>query len=187
MCPGATSRSAILWPPLSLNADYLMAIVAVLGTTISPYLFFWQAEEEVEERKDAPDARPLISAPEQAPAASSRRIRIDTYLGMAISNLIALFIVITTAATLHAHGHTDIQTSSQAAEALRPIAGHSTFVVFAARHHRHRDAGGAGAGGLGRLRRGRGAALACRPGAPAGAGQGVLRDDRGGAWASASR
>jgi Mn2+/Fe2+ NRAMP family transporter len=108
-----------------------MAIVAVLGTTISPYLFFWQAEQEVEDEKERPGARPLIRAPEQAPDEFSR-IRLDTCVGMAISNLIAFFIVIATAATLNAHGVTDIQTSAQAAEALRPIAGQFAFAVFAA-------------------------------------------------------
>jgi NRAMP (natural resistance-associated macrophage protein)-like metal ion transporter len=122
---------AVVWPPLSLKPDYLVAIVAVMGTTISPYLFFWQAEQEVEDEKERPGARPLIRAPEQA-RSEFVRIRIDTYLGMALSNVIALFIVITTAATLHAHGVTDIQTSAQAAEALRAVAGRFTFVVFAA-------------------------------------------------------
>ena len=122
---------AIVWPPFSLDATYLMAIVAVLGTTISPYLFFWQAGQEVEDEKERAGARPLIRAPEQA-RGEFARIRIDTYLGMAISNIIALFIVITTAATLHAHGVTDIQTSAQAAEALRAIAGPFTFALFAA-------------------------------------------------------
>ena len=107
-----------------------MATVAVLGTTISPYLFFWQAEQEVEDEKERLGARPLIRAPEQAQSEFAR-IRIDTYLGMAISNVIAFFIVVTTAATLHAHGVTDIETSSQAAEALRAVAGRFTFIVFA--------------------------------------------------------
>jgi len=118
-------------PSLSLKTDYIVAVVAVLGTTISPYLFFWQAGEEVEDEEERPEAKPLKRAPQQAPAELSR-IRIDTYLGMALSNLIALFIIITTAATLNAHGVTDIQTSSQAAEALRPIAGEFAFAVFAA-------------------------------------------------------
>jgi len=122
---------AIVWPPLSFKAEYLMAIVAVFGTTISPYLFFWQAGTEVEDTKEEAGARPLIRAPEQAQGEFTR-IRIDTCIGMGISNLVALFIVITTAATLNAHGITDIQTSSQAAEALRPIAGLFTFAVFAA-------------------------------------------------------
>ena len=122
---------AIIWPPFSAAPDYLMAITAVLGTTISPYLFFWQANQEVEDEKERAGARPLIHAPKQAPAEFAR-IRIDTYIGMAISNIIALFIVITTAATLHAKGVTDIQTSAQAAEALRAVAGPFTFAVFAA-------------------------------------------------------
>jgi NRAMP (natural resistance-associated macrophage protein)-like metal ion transporter len=121
---------AILSPPISFKAGYLMAVVAVFGTTISPYLFFWQAEQEVEDEKERTGARPLIRAPEQA-SGEFLRIRLDTYIGMALSNLVALFIVITTAATLHAHGVLDIQTSAQAAEALRAIAGPLTFVIFA--------------------------------------------------------
>jgi NRAMP (natural resistance-associated macrophage protein)-like metal ion transporter len=120
----------LVWPPLSLKPEYLMAIVAVLGTTISPYLFFWQAQEEVEDERRARGARPLIRAREQAPAEFAR-IRIDTYVGMGLSNLIAIFIVITTAATLHEHGVTTIATSADAAEALRTIAGPFTFLVFA--------------------------------------------------------
>ncbi|HSU06579.1 MAG TPA: divalent metal cation transporter, partial [Acetobacteraceae bacterium] len=122
---------AIIHPPLSSDAGYLMAIVAVLGTTISPYLFFWQAAQEVENEQERPEARPLKSAPADAPQEFTR-IRIDTYLGMGLSNLIALFIVVTTAATLHANGQTAIQTSAQAAEALRAVAGPFTFVIFAA-------------------------------------------------------
>jgi NRAMP (natural resistance-associated macrophage protein)-like metal ion transporter len=118
-------------PHLTWSRDYLVTIVALLGTTISPYLFFWQAESEVEDTEEAPDASPLKQAPEQAPK-EIRRIEIDTYLGMAVSNLVALFIVVTTAATLHAHGVTNIQTSADAAEALRPLAGEFAFVVFAA-------------------------------------------------------
>ena len=121
---------SLLLPPLSLNKDYVLAIVAVLGTTISPYLFFWQAEEEVEDEQEKPEQSPLRDAPEQAPNAFYR-IRIDTLVGMALSNLVALFIVITTATTLHAHGVTDIETSAQAAEALRPIAGPFAFALFA--------------------------------------------------------
>jgi NRAMP (natural resistance-associated macrophage protein)-like metal ion transporter len=129
--PWAEVGWAVVWPPLSMTPDYIMAIVAVLGTTISPYLFFWQAEQEVEDEKEKPGARPLVRAPEQAVSAFSR-IRIDTYLGMALSNVVAFFIVVTTAATLHANGVTNIQTSAEAAEALRAVAGRFTFVVFAA-------------------------------------------------------
>ena len=129
--PWAMVGWAVIWPKLSLEPDYLMAIVAVLGTTISPYLFFWQAEQEVEDDKVRPGSRPLIRAPEQA-RSEFARIRLDTLVGMALSNIVALFIVITTAATLNAHGMIDIQTSAQAAEALRAVAGRFTFVVFAA-------------------------------------------------------
>jgi Mn2+/Fe2+ NRAMP family transporter len=117
-------------PKIELSSVYITSLVAILGTTISPYLFFWQAEEEVEEVKERDGAKPLSRAPAQAKAEFSR-IRIDTYLGMGLSNLVALFIIVTTAATLHAHGVTDIETSSQAALALKPIAGPATFVVFA--------------------------------------------------------
>jgi NRAMP (natural resistance-associated macrophage protein)-like metal ion transporter len=118
-------------PNLAWSKDYLVAIVAVLGTTITPYCFFWQSSEEAEDEHVDPTAHRLIDAPDEAPAQIDR-IRVDTYLGMGFSNLISLFIIITTAATLNAHGVTDIQTSSQAAEALRPIAGESTFALFAA-------------------------------------------------------
>ncbi len=120
-----------LIPTFSLRTDYVVAIVAVLGTTITPYCFFWQSSQEAEDERIDPQARPLRDAPNQAPAQIGR-IRLDTWVGMGYSNLISLFIIITTAATLHAHGVTEIQTSAQAAEALRPIAGPVTFVVFAA-------------------------------------------------------
>jgi NRAMP (natural resistance-associated macrophage protein)-like metal ion transporter len=117
-------------PHIRLSGDYLTVVVAVFGTTISPYLFFWQAEEEVEEEQEDATAKPLIEAPEQAPRQMAR-MELDTIVGMAFSNIVALFIMLTTAATLNAHGITDIQTSSQAAEALRPIAGRFAFTVFA--------------------------------------------------------
>jgi NRAMP (natural resistance-associated macrophage protein)-like metal ion transporter len=120
----------IVLPPLSFSKGYILAIVAVLGTTISPYLFFWQAEEEVEEEREKPEMAPLVEAPRQAPN-EFYRIRIDTIVGMALSNLVALCIVVTTAATLNAHGITNIETSAQAAEALRPIAGPFAFALFA--------------------------------------------------------
>jgi len=117
-------------PSITWSTDYLVLIVAILGTTISPYLFFWQASEEAEEERIDPAAHPLTEAPNEARGAF-HRIRIDTYLGMGLSNIIALFIIITTAATLHAHGVTDVQTSEQAAQALRPIAGEFAYVIFA--------------------------------------------------------
>jgi NRAMP (natural resistance-associated macrophage protein)-like metal ion transporter len=118
-------------PTFSIDTDYVVAIVAVLGTTITPYCFFWQSSQEAEDERIDPAARPLIEAPEQA-AAEIGRIRIDTYAGMGYSNLMSLIIIVTAAATLHANGVTDIATSTQAAEALRPIAGDFAFAVFAA-------------------------------------------------------
>jgi NRAMP (natural resistance-associated macrophage protein)-like metal ion transporter len=117
-------------PSITWSTDYLTLIVAILGTTISPYLFFWQASEEAEEERIDPSASPLTETPSQAPE-EFQRIRIDTYLGMGLSNIIALFIIITTAATLHAHGVTNVQTSEQAAQALRPIAGEFAYIIFA--------------------------------------------------------
>ena len=119
----------IVWPRLTLNGQALTVIVAVFGTTISPYLFFWQAAQEVEEVNADPAASPLTQAPESA-REHLHRIKIDTYVGMGFSNLIALFIIISAAATLHAAGIHDIQTSAQAAEALRPLAGDATFLLF---------------------------------------------------------
>ena len=118
-------------PHLSWNPEYITTVVAVFGTTISPYLFFWQASQEVEDQLADPRARPLIRAPQQAKA-SLRRIKIDTYVGMGFSNLVAFFIILTTAVTLNLHGITDIATSAQAAAALRPIAGEFAFLMFSA-------------------------------------------------------
>ncbi|WP_211254980.1 NRAMP family divalent metal transporter [Nevskia soli] len=117
-------------PTFSWHRDYIVGVVAVFGTTLSPYLFFWQASEESEDERTTAGAEPLLTFPSQA-ATEFRRIRIDTYAGMGYSNIIALCIIVTTAATLHAHGITDIQTSAQAAEALRPIAGRFASTVFA--------------------------------------------------------
>jgi len=117
------------WPQLSLNRDMLLTIVAVFGTTISPYLFFWQASQEAEE-SNLSHRRRQASTPLSASA--FRHIARDTWTGMIVSNLIAFFIIVTTAATLHAHGLTKITTAAEAAEALRPIAGVFTFALFAA-------------------------------------------------------
>ncbi len=121
----------IVWltPHVSFTKPYLTALVAVLGTTISPYLFFWQASQEVEEVKSNRGEKALKRDPKQAPDQFGR-IKVDTYLGMAISNLVAFFIVLTTAATLHAHGVMDISTSAQAAKALEPVAGRWAFLFF---------------------------------------------------------
>lgn len=117
-------------PTFSTDPAFWTTVVAILGTTISPYLFFWQASQEVEEVRADPAAQPLVRAPAQAPR-EFERIRLDTAVGMAFSNLVALAIIITTAATLHAHGVTEIETSAQAASALRPLAGDFAFTIFA--------------------------------------------------------
>jgi NRAMP (natural resistance-associated macrophage protein)-like metal ion transporter len=117
-------------PRLSTSGEYAALFVAVLGTTISPYLFFWQASQEVEEQRATHGHEPLREAPEQA-RAHLRRIKLDTYVGMIYSNLIALCIMLTTAATLHAAGTTEITSAEQAAQALRPIAGQFAFELFA--------------------------------------------------------
>jgi NRAMP (natural resistance-associated macrophage protein)-like metal ion transporter len=125
---GETVRG-ILIPTISLKADYITTVVAILGTTISPYLFFWQASQECEELRAVKADKPLRGHPEQAKP-HMRRMTLDTVVGMGFSNLIAFFIMLTTAATLHAHGVTDIQSSAQAAEALRPLAGRFAFLLF---------------------------------------------------------
>ena len=121
-------RQAIA-PKLSFNPDFVAVVVAVFGTTISPYLFFWQASQEVEELRGGNGTSALTSAPEDA-RRHLRRIKIDTYVGMGFSNLIAFFIILSAAVTLHVAGITQIQTSAQAALALRPIAGEFSFVLF---------------------------------------------------------
>jgi NRAMP (natural resistance-associated macrophage protein)-like metal ion transporter len=120
----------VLVPHITWSADYFTTIVAIFGTTISPYLFFWQASQEAEDQRVDVTKRPLIDKHYGAQK-EFHRIRADTIVGMAFSNLIALSIMITAAATLHAAGKTDIQTSAQAAEALRPIAGAFAEVIFA--------------------------------------------------------
>ena len=125
----AALRAAIL-PSISFQGAYFTALIAVLGTTISPYLFFWQASQEAEEVAVNADEKPLKRAPQQAPE-QFHRIRMDTSIGMALSNLVAFFIILTTAATLHAHGLVDIQTADQAARALEPLAGRFAFLLFA--------------------------------------------------------
>ena len=118
------------FPPGVSMSDYAGMVVAVLGTTISPYLFFWQAAQEVEDSRRRPETAEVRSHPAYA-AEHLARIKTDTYVGMLFSNAIALCIVIATAVTLNLHGITSIQTSSQAAEALRPVAGDFAFAVFA--------------------------------------------------------
>jgi Mn2+/Fe2+ NRAMP family transporter len=128
--PWAEVLKGLLVPQITWSGDFFTMLVAICGTTISPYLFFWQASEEVEEVRAAPKRKPLVQAPRQALDAFAR-IRADTFIGMAFSNVIALAIILATAATLHSSGATQIETSTQAAEALRPVAGHFAFALFA--------------------------------------------------------
>jgi Mn2+/Fe2+ NRAMP family transporter len=116
-------------PHVTMTKEFATMLVAVLGTTISPYLFFWQSAQEAEEQRADPREQPLKVAPEQADR-QLKRVRMDTVVGMAVSNSIGFFIILTSALTLHAHGKADIQTASQAAEALRPFAGHWAFAIF---------------------------------------------------------
>jgi NRAMP (natural resistance-associated macrophage protein)-like metal ion transporter len=127
--PWGEAARGLFVPSFSTDGAFWTTVVAILGTTISPYLFFWQASQEVEDIEAIPEREPLVDKPRQGPNALER-IRLDTYVGMAFSNLVALAIIITTAATLHTAGITDIETSSQAAEALKPIAGPFAFAVF---------------------------------------------------------
>lgn len=128
--PWGEALAGIFMPRITWTADYFTTLVAIFGTTISPYLFVWQAAQEVEELRQSPEREKLVRAPQQAPRAFAR-IRADTVVGMAFSNLIALAIILTTAAALHRNGITDVESSVQAAEALRPVAGDFAFVIFA--------------------------------------------------------
>ncbi|MED5617779.1 NRAMP family divalent metal transporter [Ideonella sp. BN130291] len=119
-----------LLPRLQSDGAYWQMIVAVLGTTISPYLFFWQAAQEAEQRQRTPDPEDLARHPRFV-REHLYRIKLDTVIGMLFSNGIAFCVMLATAITLHQHGLTDIQTSRQAAEALRPIAGDFAFTLFA--------------------------------------------------------
>ncbi len=122
---------ATAWPHIVWTPAYITTMVAVFGTTISPYLFFWQASQEVEELQACHISEPLRDAPDQA-RANFHRIEVDTFIGMGFSNLVAFFIILTTALTLHVHGISAIETSSQAAAALRPLAGEFAFALFSA-------------------------------------------------------
>jgi NRAMP (natural resistance-associated macrophage protein)-like metal ion transporter len=125
---GEALHSTVI-PTIAFNLNSLTALTAVLGTTISPYLFFWQSSQEAEEVRVRSTEHALKQAPGQAPK-QLRRIRWDTYLGMAVSNIVAYFIIMATAATLNAGGTHNIDTAAQAAEALRPIGGRFAFFLF---------------------------------------------------------
>jgi NRAMP (natural resistance-associated macrophage protein)-like metal ion transporter len=128
--PWGQALTGLVIPSARLDSNAITMIVAIFGTTISPYLFFWQASEEAEEIGSHDDRHPLKSAPREGKS-ELKRIELDTLAGMAASNLVALAIILTTAATLHTHGITDINSSAQAAEALRPVAGPYASLIFA--------------------------------------------------------
>jgi NRAMP (natural resistance-associated macrophage protein)-like metal ion transporter len=128
--PWGEALAGLLVPRIEWTSAFLTTLVAILGTTISPYLFVWQSSQEAEEQRIDPGKKPLKDEPHKA-TKENKRIRIDTMFGMAVSNLIAIAIIMTTAATLHASGKTDIQSSSQAAEALKPVAGAFAEFIFA--------------------------------------------------------
>ncbi|MFL6211309.1 MAG: Nramp family divalent metal transporter [Pyrinomonadaceae bacterium] len=116
-------------PHLSLDHDFLLMLVAILGTTISPYLFFWQASQEVEEETSM--GRKTVAARKGATDRELHVARLDTYIGMFFSNFVAYFVILASAATLHAAGQTNIQSATEAAEALRPLAGSAATILFA--------------------------------------------------------
>jgi NRAMP (natural resistance-associated macrophage protein)-like metal ion transporter len=128
--PWAEAGRGLVMPSVDWNSETLMVVVAILGTTISPYLFFWQASQEAEEVDDDPQEQPLKCDPMEG-RVELKRIGVDTLIGMAASNLVALAIIMTTAATLNANGVMDIRTSADAAEALRPFAGDYASIIFA--------------------------------------------------------
>lgn len=119
----------IFAPDIHWDKTYITTLVAIFGTTISPYLFFWQASQEVEEIQQNTSEKPLIKAPEQT-AKNMGRIKLDTMIGMGFSNLVAFCIILTAAITLHTSGITNIETSADAAKALKPIAGEFAFLLF---------------------------------------------------------
>ena len=127
--PWAEAIRGVLIPHVEWSTAFATGFVAVLGTTISPYLFFWQAAQEIEEEKRT-HSKPLYVTPRQA-AGELQRIRQDTLVGMVFSNVVAIFIVFAAAATLHANGVTTIQTAAEAAQALQPVAGKFAFLLFA--------------------------------------------------------
>ena len=129
--PWLEVMTSLVMPKAELSRDYLTAIVAIFGTTISPYLFFWQASHEVEQQNETEGEKPLRRAPSQG-RVQLRRVKWDTLIGMGMSNLVAFFIMLTAATVLHAHGKTQIDSAAEAAQALKPIAGDLSFFLFAA-------------------------------------------------------
>ncbi len=127
-----TAFHATIFPNFSLNKVYLLNIVALLGTTISPYMFFWQADEEVEEEIEKKKLRIMGSGTPKITKKDIVSMRLDTFIGMLFSNIITFFIIITAASVFHANNIFDVKTADQAAMALRPIAGDFAYLLFAA-------------------------------------------------------
>lgn len=127
--PWKEALRATVLPSFAGGAAFWTSVVAVFGTTLSPYLFFWQCQQEVERGRETQSGLPLRYNPASAEAELGR-IRTDTRIGMGFSNLVAFFIILTAAATLNVRGVTDIETAAQAAEALRPLAGEGAFLLF---------------------------------------------------------
>lgn len=128
----AKAAEGILIPSFSFDSKSLGMIVAVLGTTISPYLVFWESSHEVERRKEKDGAHPALKDKPRQGVKEIRRLRADTMVGMAMSNVVGIFIIVTCAATLHEQGHTNIKSAAEAAAALKPVAGQFTSWIFAA-------------------------------------------------------
>jgi Mn2+/Fe2+ NRAMP family transporter len=127
--PWGRALKGLLIPHVEWTAAFATGLVAILGTTISPYLFFWQAAQEVEEERRT-HSKPLYVAPREA-GPEMARIRQDTLVGMVFSNIVAVFIVFAAAATLNVHGVATIETAAEAAQALEPVAGRFAFILFA--------------------------------------------------------
>src|SRR5205823_4409045 len=127
---GAEVLRSTLIPHIELSSTFITAVVAILGTTISPYLFFWQASSEVDEMRAA--GLTTEAARRGVKLSELKAARIDIFTGMLFSNLVMYFIMLTSAAVLHAHGKTSVQTADQAAAALAPFAGQFAFILFAA-------------------------------------------------------
>ena len=125
--------NAVFWatfvPQISFTSEYITTIVAILGTTISPYLFFWEASEEVEEEKS--EGRATVNARRGATDAEMRKEKIDTIVGMLFCNVVVYFVILAAGMTLHVSGKTEIQSATEAAEALRPFAGDLATILFA--------------------------------------------------------
>ena len=167
-------------PNFSLSTDYVVTVVAVLGTTITPYCFFWQSSQEAEDERDRSRRAPAASRRRRRRRRRSARMRFDTYIGMGYSNVISLFIIVTHRGDperARRHRHPDLGAGGRGAAADRRGVH---LRAVRRRHHRHRPAGGAGARRLRRLCARRGARLDHRARPPAARRQGVLRHDRGG-------